>query len=94
MIINENDKKAINMSIEEFAEKVKETLGFETYKRAVLKGEEKTAVILQMTSMLHGMMDKEFDLAMMSVAHNLLFGMLDQRFRNEILSENKTEVSD
>lgn len=34
------------------------------------------------------MTDHTFDLAMMFVAYDLLFSMLDARYRNEILMEN------
>lgn len=83
-----NVENAVNMTLEEFAEKVKETPSYAIYKRAVTEKQKDTAKLLQLSTMVHGLIDKTFDLAMMSVAYDLLFSMLDARYRNEILMEN------
>lgn len=83
-----NVEDAVNMTLEEFAEKVKGTPSYAIYKRAVTEKQKDTAKLLQMSTMLHGLIDRTLDLAMMSVAYDLLFSMLDARYKNEILMEN------
>ena len=84
----ENVKNAVNMTMEEFAENVKEMPSYAIYRRAVMEKRKDTAKLLQLSTMLHGLTDHTFDLAMMSVACDLLFSMLDARFQNEIIMEN------
>ncbi len=82
-------------SIEDFVQKVKEMPIYGVYEKAVKdKEKDDTEKLLQMSLMLFSMADNELSAMMMSVSTELLFAMVDQRLRNEILSESEEQNAD
>lgn len=80
-------------SIETFIQKIKELPIYSAYEYAVnaKKGDD-TSKLLQMSAMISAMGDAEFSMLMSSVSLDLLFVMVDQRLRNEILGEERKET--
>lgn len=82
-------------TIEDFVQKVKEMPIYGVYEQEVKnKEKDNTAKFLQMSVMLFSMGDKELSMLMTSVSLDLLFAMVDQKLRNEILSESGEQNAD
>lgn len=76
-------------NLEIFIQKIKKLPIYRAYEHAVKKMEDdNTAKFLQMSVMLVTMGNDELSMLMTSVSLDLLFAMVDQKLRNEILSED------
>ena len=87
MLSEVEKERACRATLDDFIEKVKDMPVYPTYVRAVKSNEEHAHKILQALVMLIGTADEEFSFMMNSVATDLLFVMIDQKLRNEILQE-------
>lgn len=82
-------------SIEDFVQKVKEMPIYGVYERAVKnKEKDNTTQLLQILVMLVSVGDEELYMLMTNLSLDLLFAMVDQRLRNEILGESEDENAD
>lgn len=82
-------------NLETFIQKVKELPLYGAYEMAVKKKEDRnTAQFLQMSVMLMTMGNDELSMLMTSVSLDLLFAMVDQKLRNEILESEEENESD
>lgn len=86
--IEEFRKATEGKTIDDFVEKVKLLPLFDMYKMAVEEGKQDTARMLEMTTMLVAMGDKELSALMTHVAMELLFAVTDQKLKEEILGGN------
>ena len=87
MLSEVEKERACRATLDDFIERVKQTPVYPTYVRAVKSNEEHALKMFQSLVMLLGTVDEELSLMMSSVAVDLLFAMIDQKLRNEILQE-------
>ena len=86
----ENIEKAIKEgNIETLIQKIKDMPVYDLYEKAVKDDTEHTEKLLQMTTMLFALIDKEMSAMMTSVSLDLLFAMIDQKLKHEILDDNR-----
>lgn len=83
----EKAKIICNSTLDDFIKAVKELPLYEVYADSVKDGMKDSAIPLQAAASLHAMCDKEFSLMLTSVSHDLLFSIVDQKLRAEILSD-------
>lgn len=88
----ENFEKAMevveNANLETFIEKVKQLPAYSAYEHIVKeKKDGNTTRFLQMSVMLMAMRNDELSMMMHSVSLDLLFAMVDQKLKNDILNE-------
>ena len=82
----ETMKKLSNATIEDVVGEIKGLATYGFYVAAVKDGEEDTSKILQTMTMLFATtLDSELRFMVHSVATDLLFAMIDQKLRHEIL---------
>ena len=86
---SEEIKRACSATLDDFVNKVKGLPTYGIYVDSVKNGMQHTNKGLQLSAMTVSMIDDEFGLMMNSVAMDLLFSMIDQRLRYEILEEEK-----
>ena len=82
-------KRACSATLDDFVNKVKGMPIYRAYVDSVKDGMSNTNKGLQLSVMMYSTFDNEFSLTMTSVAMDLLFSMIDQRLRYEILEEEK-----
>lgn len=87
----EKFKNAIEgKTIEDFIQKVKKMPFYGTYEHAVRdKSEEDTANLLGILLMLFAVRDEELSALMTHVSMDILFALVNQRLRNEILNDSE-----
>lgn len=91
----ETMKKLSNATIEDVVGKIKGLATYGFYVAAVKDGEEDTHKILQaMTLLFAATLDSELRFMVRSVAIDLLFAMIDQKLRYEILEGETNGKSD
>ena len=66
---------------------IKETPLYEAYQSSVKTGTEDTSKMLEMITMLQTVTNERFQAMMTNVAIELLFAMIDQKLRTEILEQ-------
>lgn len=76
-------------TIQEVEKAIKATRGFETYEEEIKKGRKDTSKGLEIAFMLESLVDEELRLLVQMTAQQLLFSMLDTKFRSEILGESE-----
>lgn len=91
----ETMKKLSNATIEDVVGKIKELPVYDSYVASVKDGEEDSNMTLQAMTMLFAtMLDSELSFMVHSVATDLLFAMIDQKLRHEILEGETNGKSD
>ncbi len=86
----EEFKNAIQgKGLDDLAEELKKSTGFEVYVQSVLDGKEDSTKQLQVIGMLASLVDKKFSAMFTSVSMDFTYAFLDQKLRAEILQ--KTE---
>lgn len=91
----ETMRKLSNATMEDVADKIKGLTIYDFYVAAVKDGEEDTSEILQAMTMLFATaLDRELNFMIHSVATDLLFAMIDQKLRHEILEGETNGKSD
>lgn len=85
MLSKEEQKRACEATLDDLVEKIKGVKSYDYYVMAVKGNMGRTDKTLQLVTMMNGLVDEEFGLMLISVSMDLLFAMVDQRLRHEIL---------
>lgn len=85
-------ERAINCSVDDFVDKIKELPFYKTYVSSVKKNSVHTSKLLQAVTMSYALLDDEVGLMMKAIFLSLLFTIVDQKLRNEILEDGESEV--
>lgn len=88
--MEENIKQAMRCTMEDFLQKIKGEPMFQVYKQAVLSSETDTDKLLQATVGLLSLTDRELGMMSAHLSSDLLFSIVDQRLRNEIMEKECT----
>ncbi len=88
--MEENIIKAMECTMEDFLQKIKSEPIFQIYEKAVLKNENDTNKLLQGAVGLLCLADRELNMMSIHLGADLLFSIVDQRLRNEIMEKECT----
>jgi hypothetical protein len=82
-------EKVDKLNLEDFIQEIKRSPVYKNYRKFLQENpnREDSAEFLKLTTMLITLQDKELDLLMYKLAHEVLFAMIDARFRSEIETE-------
>ena len=75
--------------LDDLAEELKKSVGFDAYRESVLQGNEDSAKKLQIIGMLTSLADKRFSAMFTSVSMDFTYAFLDQKLRAEILQNTE-----
>lgn len=82
----EEMKMALEATLDDFVQKIKEGAGYIVFEQAVRKQPDKDhEKLLQLSAAMDSLTDRNFSLMMESVSHDLLFSVVAQKLKNEIL---------
>ena len=76
-------------TIEDLIKEIKKISSYKVYESMVKDEKEDTCILLQMTTMLDSLSNKELSQLMTSVAMDILFAIVDQKLRAEILESEE-----
>lgn len=71
--------------LDDLAEELKKSVGFDVYRESVLQGNVDSSKKLQLIGMLTSIVDKRFSAMFTSVSLEFTYAFLDQKLREEIL---------
>lgn len=81
----ETMEKMENCTLDDFIGELRKLPSYSIYEREIKSRKSNTHKLLQMSAMLHALVNEELYMMMQSVSLDLMFAMIDQRLRNEIL---------
>lgn len=81
----ETMEKMANCTLEDFIGELKNLPSYSLYEKEIKSGKPNTHRLLQMSAMLHALVNEELHMMMTTVSLDLMFAMIDQRLRNEII---------
>ena len=90
--MQQSHKSVINDGVEGVVTYIKSNGYYEFYKKLVIDGEENTHNFLNRITLAKTVSDKYASLLIANTAFDILFSIVDQRLRSEILGENKSEA--
>ena len=90
--MQQSHMSVINDGVEGVIECIKKQGYYEFYKKLVLNGEKDTHNFLNRITLAKAVGDRAMSQLMANVAFDILFSLIDQRLKNEILGGNESET--